>query len=61
LFLWYYHDYIVFRHQNVGESHNLLIADKSFENMAKFKYRIRQRTTVFRCKYSVWINYFGFI
>jgi hypothetical protein len=25
------------RHQNVGQNHNLLIANKSFVNVAKFK------------------------
>jgi hypothetical protein len=29
---------VVSRHQNVWQNHNLLIADKSFENVAKFKY-----------------------
>jgi hypothetical protein len=26
------------RHHNAGENHNLLTADKSFKNVAKFKY-----------------------
>jgi len=26
------------RHQNVGQNHNLLIANKSFEPVTKFKY-----------------------
>jgi hypothetical protein len=29
---------LVSYHQNAGKNHNLLIANKSFENMAKFKY-----------------------
>jgi hypothetical protein len=29
---------IVSRHQNVGQSHSLLIANESFENLANFKY-----------------------
>jgi ribosomal protein L10 len=29
---------VVSRHQNVGQNHNILIANKSFENVAKFKY-----------------------
>jgi hypothetical protein len=29
---------VVSRHQDVGQNHNLLIANKAFENMAKFKY-----------------------
>jgi hypothetical protein len=27
----------MFRHQNVGRNHNVLVADKSCKNMAKFK------------------------
>jgi hypothetical protein len=29
---------VVFHDQNVGENHNLLIANKFFENVAKFNY-----------------------
>jgi len=29
---------VISHHQNAGHFHNLLIANKSFENMAKFKY-----------------------
>jgi hypothetical protein len=29
---------VVSRYQNVGQNQNLLIASKSFENVAKFKY-----------------------
>jgi hypothetical protein len=29
---------IMSRHQTVGQNHNLLMANNSFENMAKFKY-----------------------
>jgi hypothetical protein len=30
---------VVFRHQNVGHHHSLLISNKSFENVANFKQR----------------------
>jgi hypothetical protein len=29
---------VICRHQNAGQNHNLLNADKSFENGAEFKY-----------------------
>jgi hypothetical protein len=29
---------VLSHHKNVGQSHNLLIANKSFKNVAKFKY-----------------------
>jgi len=29
---------VVFRHQNVGQNHSILIANKFFENVAKFKH-----------------------
>jgi hypothetical protein len=29
---------IMFRHKNLGQYHNLLIANKAFENVAKFRY-----------------------
>jgi len=29
---------VVFRYQNIGQNYNVLIANKSFENMAVFKY-----------------------
>jgi len=28
---------VISRHQNVGQNHNLLVANKSFENVEKFK------------------------
>jgi hypothetical protein len=28
---------VMSRHQNVGQNHNLLVANKSFENVASFK------------------------
>jgi hypothetical protein len=29
---------VVSRHQNTGQNHNVLITNKSFENVAKFKH-----------------------
>jgi hypothetical protein len=29
---------VVSHHQNIGQNHNLVIANKSFKNMAKFKH-----------------------
>jgi len=29
---------VMYHHQNIGQNHNLLIANKSFENMANVKY-----------------------
>jgi len=29
---------VMSRHQNVGQNHNLLVANKSFESVTKFKY-----------------------
>jgi len=29
---------VMSRHQNAGQSHNLLTANKTFESVAKFKY-----------------------
>jgi hypothetical protein len=37
----------VFRQQNVGKKHYLLIANKSFANVVKFKYLKRQKQIKF--------------